>query len=238
MPDSPAALAGMVAGDRIVSANGKAVASWDEFTAIVRDAPGEAVAVTVRRGGETVDLTVTPELIEETDVMGERIKYGRIGLYPWISYSAPEIRDEKHMNPLVAIQRGLELTGRWVVLTLQGFYYMVSGDVSVKSLGGPIMIADLAGKSAEGGAYSFMMFVAIISLNLAILNLLPIPVLDGGHLLLFAIEGVIRRPVPELGLKIATNVGLFLVGCLMVAAVYNDIARVFPGITTLFGILD
>ncbi|MBZ0273017.1 RIP metalloprotease RseP [bacterium] len=235
---SPAAEAGFLPGDRIVTAGGKTIEEWSQFTKMVRDNSGDALPVTVLRGGEEITLSVTPETAIEKDIMGEQVSFGRVGIYPWKSWASAEIVDERYWNPFKAFARGLEMTATYSYLTVKSFVYLFTGDVSLKSLGGPIMIADLAGRTAETGAFGFLVFLAVISVNLGILNLLPIPVLDGGHLAIFAAESVFRRPIPAKGLRVATNVGLFLIGCLMFAAFFNDFARIFPGLRTMFGLLE
>ncbi|MCB1155168.1 site-2 protease family protein, partial [bacterium] len=129
---SPAEKAGLRAGDRFVTLNGEAPSGWEEFSGIVRQHPGEELSVVVRRDGETRTIGVTPEAAQEKDLLGETVEVGRLGVYPWISYSNPEMVNERHLNPFVAVWRGVELTGYWTVMTLKGFVYLFTGDVSVK----------------------------------------------------------------------------------------------------------
>lgn len=238
VPDSAAVKAGVRTGDRIVSVDGVTIGDWSEFSKKVKESPNKPLELVVERAGVATTLAITPDVKQEKDLLGDIITYGRAGIYPWISHSAAEMVDERYVNPFKAVARGVEMTVYWSVLTVQGFVYLMTGDVSVKSLGGPIMIADLAGKSAEVGIFSFLFTIAILSINLAILNLLPIPVLDGGHLMIFTVEAIFRRPLPEKGLRWVTNFGLALVGGLMLTVIFNDIARIFPGLRTLFGLLD
>ncbi len=234
--DDPAAAAGLRGGDRLYAINGKPLKDWDAFTVLVRLHPEEKLDVTVVRDGRKVEIPVTPKMAREKNMLGDEEEFGRVGIYPWLSYSLPEIKEERYFNPLKAFSRGLEMTVDFTALTIKGFFYVITGDVSIKSLGGPIMIANLAGESAKGGLLSFIWTIAIISLNLAIINILPIPVLDGGHLLLFGIEGIRRKPLSPAKLQIAMKIGLFLVGMLVIAVFYNDISRYVPGLRSLFGL--
>lgn len=238
VPDSAAVKAGVQTGDRIVSIDGTPIGDWSAFSKKVKESANKPLELVVDRAGVAMSLSITPDVKQEKDLLGDIVTYGRAGIYPWISHSAAEMVDERYVNPLKAVARGVEMTAYWSVLTVQGFVYLMTGDVSVKSLGGPIMIADLAGKSAEVGIFSFLFTIAILSINLAILNLLPIPALDGGHLMIFTVEAVFRRPLPEKGLRWVTNFGLALVGGLMLTVIFNDIARIFPGLRTLFGLLE
>jgi regulator of sigma E protease len=235
--DNPAQMAGLLNGDRLFKINGQVLKDWRAFTEWARSNPGKELSVSVLREGREMNFAVTPKPVMEKDMLGEEEEIGRVGIYPWLSFSMPEIKKEKYLNPLTAFSRGMETSVKWTVLTIKGFFFLFTGDVSLKTLGGPIMIANLAGKSASGGFFSFFMFVAIISLNLAIINFLPIPVLDGGHLMIFGIEGIIRRPISAAGMQFVMKIGLFIVGILVVATFYNDISRlVFPGLRSLFGL--
>lgn len=238
VPKSAAELAGLKPGDRILELSGEPVGSWAAFSKVVKASPEKPLALAVLRDGARVETTITPERVEDRDIMGELVAFGRVGVYPWISHAPEDMADERYLNPFKALARGFETTLHWSVLTIQGFAYLLNGTVSVKSLGGPIMIADLAGRSASVGLFSFVFTIAILSINLAILNLLPIPVLDGGHLMIFTVEGLIRRRLPETGLRWVTNFGLILVGGLMLTVIFNDVARIFPALRTLFGLLD
>ena len=141
---------------------------------------------------------------------------------------ASEVVTQK-CNPWMGMWQGVYKTGEYSVLTLVALYKMVTGDISPKNLGGPLLIAKLAGEQARQGVWSFLFFVAILSVNLGVLNLLPIPILDGGHLFFFLLEGMRGRPVALRHRERAQQVGVFILILIMIYAFYNDIARFFEG---------
>lgn len=218
---SPAETAGFQPGDRIVGIDGQPLVSWGRFLEVVRDHPGEELTLTVERGGAERDLTVTPEAV----AAGEGEATGRIGLRP---EPLPEdLRVTVRYGPIGALEQGLSQTGRMLWLTVESLARMVTGSVSSDNLGGPIAIAQFAGESAQAGVVPFLWFLAMISLSLGFLNLLPIPVLDGGHLLFQAIEGVRGRPLDDETMMRWQQVGIALLLGIMVFAFYNDIQRLF-----------
>jgi regulator of sigma E protease len=216
---SPAEKAGLLKDDRIVAIDGKAVKEWDELSATIKASGGKALTLQVRRGAETVSVSVQPNRKEGRNVFGERKDDWLIGINSHVTI-------EKG-NAGLAIVRAFSQTYDYSKLTLLAFYKMLLGDVSPRNIGGPIMIAQMAGQQAQEGFGSFLAFLAVLSINLGVLNLLPVPVLDGGHLLFFIVEAVIRKPVALRYREMAQQVGICLLGLLMVYAFYNDIVRFF-----------
>lgn len=216
----PAATAGFLAGDRVVAIEGQPIYTWLQMTTIVRDNPAKALRVDILRNGQRVHLSVTPSA-EKATVNGQSIEVGKIGI------SGPG-RSLMHAdNPLQAVYQGLDATWGWTELTAVGLYKMVVGDISSKNIGGPLTIANISGEAASQGASSVVFLIAILSINLGVLNLLPIPILDGGHLLFFLIEGILRKPLGDRQREIAQQVGLVLLVGVMIFAFWNDIERIF-----------
>ena len=216
---SPAEKAGIVKGDRIISLDGKAVEEWEELSGGIKASGGKALELQIRRGSETLNVTVQPTQKEGKNIFGERKDDWMIGIGSQVSI-------EKG-NPGLAIVRAFYQTYDYSKLTLLAFYKMITGDVSPRNIGGPILIAQMAGQQAQEGLGSFLAFLAVLSINLGVLNLLPVPVLDGGHLLFFLVEAVIRKPVAVRYREMAQQVGICLLALLMVYAFYNDIVRFF-----------
>tara|TARA_Y100001933_G_scaffold253732_1_gene294382 strand:- start:767 stop:2101 length:1335 start_codon:yes stop_codon:yes gene_type:complete len=214
LPDSPAERAGLRRFDRVVAVDGEPQQRWSDWVDTVQAAPDRALTVTVDRDGRRLDLSVRPEA---RDAGGEAAGY--VGVAPYLN----EIR----YGPLAAIPMGVAETWDKTALTLGLLKKMVTGDVSMKNLSGPITIARVAGDSARSGWTYFLGVLALLSISLGVLNLLPIPILDGGHLLFCAAEAATGRPVSERIQLLGTQIGLFLVAGLMVLALYNDISRLF-----------
>ncbi|HKJ72137.1 MAG TPA: RIP metalloprotease RseP [Gammaproteobacteria bacterium] len=218
---SPADAAGLRAGDRVVALQGQPLGSWLHFLQVIRDHPGEPLGLTVAGDEGRRQITVTPARV--TGDNGQEV--GRIGMRP-----APlpdELRVTVRYGPIGAVTAGLSKTGEMLWLTVEMLGRMVTGSVSSDNLGGPIAIAQFAGQSAEAGLVPFLWFLGMISLSLGFLNLLPIPVLDGGHLLFQAIEGIRGRPLADETMMRWQQVGIALLLGVMVFAFYNDIQRLF-----------
>jgi regulator of sigma E protease len=216
---SPAEKAGIVKGDRILAIDSKPVREWSELSETIKSSGGKPLVLEVQRGSEALKLTVQPNRREGRNVFGERRDEWLIGI-------SSQVTIEKG-NAGRSISRAFYQTYDISKLTLQAFYKMVMGDVSPRNIGGPIMIAQMAGQQAQEGLGAFLGFLAVLSINLGVLNLLPVPVLDGGHLLFFMVEALIRRPVSIKYREMAQQVGICLLALLMVYAFYNDIVRFF-----------
>jgi len=213
--NSPASEAGLLSGDRIVSIDDKPIANWFELVEEVSSRPAEVLNLIVNRNGQPMEISLTTNSIS---VDGK--DYGQIGLY------RPELQGVSlRYGPLEAIWRSLEYNWLMTVVTLRSLGRMLTAKMSSDNLSGPITIARIAGHTIEAGYADFLRFLAIISISLGLLNLLPIPVLDGGHLLYFAIEAVIGRPPSEKFMIWAQQIGIFLLVILMGLAFYNDIMR-------------
>jgi regulator of sigma E protease len=221
-PDSPAAAVGIEKGDRIVAIGGQPVNKWEELSRQIRASQGKPLSLRVIRQDREIDLTVQPVRSEIKNIFGETQESWFIGI------GNGEVVIERS-DPLTAIGKAFYKTGEYSVVTLVGIFKMIKGDLSPKNLGGPLLIAQMAGQQAREGPTNFLLFVAVLSINLGVLNLLPIPVLDGGHLLFFLIEGILGRPVGIKQRERAQQVGIVLLLLVMAYAFYNDIARFFEG---------
>lgn len=218
--DKPAARAGLQPGDLITAVNGRTIRQWEDFSAEMAKARSE-VTMTIVRKDQTKTLRMTPELSEAKNLFGETIKKPIVGVTP--AYDVVTQR----FGLIDAIQLGNAKAVEVTNLTVLSLAKLFQGVVPLKTVGGPIMIADMANKAAQSGGATFFLLLAVVSINLGILNLLPVPVLDGGHLLFYCVELIIRRPVPQKVREFAQQAGLVLLIGLMVLAFYNDIMRYF-----------
>jgi regulator of sigma E protease len=218
----PAEQAGLQVGDRIITVNARPVATWEELSRSVLESRGERLRLHVERGGQEIDVEVTPALEDARTLFGEPAgQVYRIGI------EAP--RAWSRIGPLAAVKVAAQQTWTATGMVLKGITLMVQGRVPMRELGGPIAIARAAGQQARAGARYFLSMMAFLSINLAVLNLLPVPALDGGHLAFFAVEGLMRRPLRQRHREIAQQVGLLLLITLMVFVFYNDIHRLVRG---------
>ncbi len=218
----PAAAAGLKAGDVITAVDGVAVEKWDTLSETIRASGGKALTLTVGRDNETLQLQVTPAAKPDKNIFGETVGTAYvIGIERGF--------DQQDVGPFEAIGMGAKQTAWWVETLLVSVFKMFQGKIPAKDIGGPILIVQAAGQQARMGLEYLLHFMAVISVNLGVLNLLPIPVLDGGHFLFFALEAVLRRPLDIRHREIAQQVGLVLLISLMAFAFYNDIARVLQG---------
>ncbi len=234
-PGSPAEAAGFALGDKLVAVDGAPVTSWEEFTKAIRARPEKETPVTIRRDGVAKTIPVTPRKIENLNALGQKETFGQIGIEPVVAFT-PVVEDvERYWNPLKILVRGLQESWTWTVRLAKGIFYLFVGKVPTSSLGGPIAIARMAGESAEMGIIQFLLFTAIISFNLAFVNLLPAPIFDGGHLLLFGIERIRRRPLSERGMEIAMRIGVVLLVALFMLIFFNDFRWVFYKLKGLLG---
>jgi regulator of sigma E protease len=220
MADSPAMQAGLQKGDRIIAVDGQPVGQWQELVHIIHRHANVPLRLRVQRGGQEFDVTVTPKpgkVIKDL----EEVEVGLIGVAPHVAV------DVVRYSPPVALWKGLEKTWEVSALTVVSLMKMVQGKISPRHLAGPVGIFQMAGQQARVGLLPLVSLVAVLSISLGILNLFPIPILDGGHLLFFAVEGVWGQPISPRKQEIATQVGLFLLMALMLTAFYNDLLRLF-----------
>lgn len=218
----PAQRAGLQAGDRITQAAGQAISSWEQLATIINAHPGKPLRLDVARDGATRSVDIVPDAVEQD---GRTI--GRIHIRPRFGEVPPEMRATLRLGPIEALAEGARSTWSMSWLTLEMLYRMLRLEVSARNISGPITIAQYAGYSARIGYDQFILFLAVISISLGVLNLLPIPVLDGGHLLYYSIEGVKGSPLSERAMAIGQQVGIALLVALMLLAFYNDITRIF-----------
>lgn len=221
LKDKPAARVGVQKGDVITSINNKLIARWDEVAEGVAASKGQPLSLSVKRGDQVLVFSITPEPRISKNLFGEKVSGYAIGVA-----SAGEVVTE-YYNPFQAVIKGTEQTWKVIDITIMSLVKMVQRVVPMDSVGGPIMIAKMAGEQASAGASSFLAFMALLSINLGVLNLLPVPVLDGGHLLFYFMELIFRRPVPQKVREYAQQIGMVLLLGLMVMAFYNDIIRYF-----------
>jgi len=218
MSGTPAMAAGFKDGDRVVAIEGQAIHTWSQMTGMVKESPNRPLHFQVDRDGRILTLTVTPSA-EKAIVDGKPVEVGKIGI------SGPGRSVLRTSTPLLAAVDGLRATWGWTELTIVGIYKMIAGEISSKNIGGPLTIANISGEAAAQGMSNVVFLIAILSINLGVLNLLPIPILDGGHLLFFGIEAIQRKPLGERQREIAQQVGLLLLVGIMVFAFWNDIER-------------
>ncbi len=219
-PESAAEAAGMLPGDRIVEIDGATIERFEEVQRIVRLSPEQPLAIIVEREGREVALTAIPTRTEFDDNFGNKQEIGLLGV------SRSGVDYVRH-GPLEAVWRASEETVAITLGTLKAVGQMIAGTRSAKELGGPIRIAEMSGQVAEVGVVSLIWFMAVLSINLGLINLFPVPMLDGGHLLFYAIEALRGRPLGDRAQEYGFRIGLALVLSLMVFATWNDIVRIY-----------
>ncbi|MBU3737027.1 MAG: RIP metalloprotease RseP, partial [Methylobacterium sp.] len=222
---SAAERAGLQPGDEVVAVNGIAVALWEDFAGMMRQHPGKPVSLKLLRDGQEKTLSVTPDAVGEGPA-----RTGRIGAgYRMSPEQLARLTVEVRHAPLPAFWQACVKTWETAVFSLKMLGNMVTGAVSWKGVSGPITIASFAGQSASLGWKAFAGFLALVSISLGVLNLLPVPVLDGGHLMYYTIEILKGSPVSDHAMEIGQKIGFLLLGLLMTAAFYNDINRMITG---------
>jgi regulator of sigma E protease len=222
LPGYPAAAAGLRVGDRVVVAGGDSIAAWEQFVRVVEASADQPLSVVVRRSAADTVLTVTPRGVAVAVTDSTTRTVGRIGVSPYFPV--------ERFGLMGSVVQGVRRAGQdagIVLFTLKG---LLTGGLSPRDLGGPIMIGQISGQAARLGLETFLGFMALFSINLAILNLLPIPVLDGGHLVFLAIEGIRRRPLSTQQRLRLTQIGFVVLVGIMLLALTNDITRLVRGL--------
>jgi regulator of sigma E protease len=222
--DYPAYKAGIMQGDTIIAIDGKNLAEWsDLMDAMAQTTGSRPIKVTVKRNGNVLDISLTPKEMESKNIFGDTIKRKVIGV------AASNEFYEKKETVSGAAAKAVYQTYNLTKITIVGIVKLIEGSISPKQVGGPLLILQVAGKQAKEGKKNLIYFIAIISINLAVINLLPIPILDGGHILFHAIELVIRRKVSQKFIEISQKVGMGILVAIMALAFFNDIMRMFFG---------
>jgi regulator of sigma E protease len=222
-PNSPAERAGFQKGDIIQAIEGKAIDDWSQIRALVHDKAGVPLKIKIKRSDTTINITVVPEMTKEK-IRGQEVKYALIGIV-----STGELQ-KLRFGPWAAAKEAAIETWGFVKLTFLVIFKLIKGELPIKLLGGPIMIGQMTGEIAQESFPYLIRFMGIISINLGILNLLPIPILDGGILIFLLMELFLGRPLSLKKREFAMKVGLFLLILLMVIVTFNDISRVIEKI--------
>ena len=223
MKGSRADEAGLLKDDRVIEINGATLKTWQDMTDLIHENPEKPLRFRIQRGQQVKDMTVTPRKEAYKTPGGEEKAIGLIGIKPAGNDFI------KKFGLFESVSLGMKRTWDISVLTILSMVKLIQRVIPSNTIGGPIMIFQMAGEQASQGALNFFTFMAVISINLGVLNLLPIPILDGGHILFLGIEAAIRRPLNENAVMIAQRVGLILLLSLMAFAFYNDIVRLFAG---------
>ena len=221
-PDSPAALAGMQVDDTILTINGEPTREWMDVLNLVKDSNGEELVFLLIRGNDEVKIVVTPAKQPVKNLFGEEV-----GERFMIGVVRAEELFYSPVGLVGAFQTACAQTWMYITLTVMGFVKLVQQVVPASELGGPILIAQIAGKQMQAGWVNFLFFTGLLSVNLGILNLLPIPVLDGGHLMFLSIEAIRRKPMTEKMQIVAQQFGIAFLFTAMIFVFYNDLARIF-----------
>jgi len=218
VPDSAAAAAGLKPGDKFISVDRTRISRFEQIQQIIGLNTGTAIPIVVQRDGKEVDLRATPKIVTDTDRFGNQHKIARLGVE---AKTGALVR----LDPATAVWRGIGQTWNITAGTLQAVWQMVVGRRSGDELSGPVGIVRMSGEVASGGVIALIDFMAVLSVNLGLINLFPIPVLDGGHLLFYAAEAIKGKPLGQRAQEYGFRLGLALVLTLMVFATWNDFAR-------------
>jgi regulator of sigma E protease len=223
MPDTPAEKAGLMKGDRIVEINGVPIDQWDQMTDIIHKSPEKTLSIKIKRDNAPLQVSIKPAKKTVKDIFGEGKPVGLIGIKP---SGDTVIKKENIPN---AFADSIVRTGEISVLTLVSIVKLIQRVIPMDTIGGPILIVQMAGEQASKGFLNFFIFMAIININLGVLNLLPIPILDGGHLLFLGIEAIRRKPLSERVIAVSQKIGLAILLTLMAFVIYNDFVRLITG---------
>ena len=223
---SVAQKAGLAAGDRIITVDADPIRTWGAFVDIVRAKPGQAMVVELERNGARLKLELVPEPVM---LPGSKSLSGRVGAYARPPQDAAGLVALVRRGPLESLRASLSKTYEMALFSLKMMGKMLVGDISPKNISGPISIADYAGQSAQMGIAPFLAFLALVSISLGVLNLLPVPLLDGGHLLYYTFEILVGRPLSDGAMEFGQRIGMALLMMLMAFAFYNDISRLVSG---------
>ena len=218
--NNPAERAGIVAGDRVVAINGAVVNSWDDITKIMSQYKGDGpITVVVERGDALLLMKMKPELVDDKNIFGEPVKRYVLGITP-----APPVLEKGLEKGVI---QSAKTTANVTALTALGIWKLIGGKISSDNVGGPILITQMAGEAASMGFEALLMFTGLISISLFVMNVLPIPALDGGHIWLFCLEWIRGRPLSKRTQERIQSVGVTMLIALMLFAFYNDISRFF-----------
>ncbi len=218
---SAAEAGGMKPDDILLSIDGQPIIEWEEIRGTLQSLGGKEITFVVDRGGTETSLQITPKRQEIEDLLGDTQVLWLIGVQP----KGTQI--VRHYSPVEAAWMGVKRTWEISVLNVVSIFKMIQGTLSADNIGGPILIAQMASKQAEEGIRNVALFAAVISVSLGVMNLFPVPILDGGHLLLFAVEAILGRSLTLKTKENAQKVGLAMLASLMIFAIYNDLMRVF-----------
>ncbi|MCS7150645.1 MAG: RIP metalloprotease RseP [Caldimicrobium sp.] len=224
LPSSPAEKAGLKAGDHILEINGKSIKSFEDLLMELRrkDTP-DPILLKVKRGSEVLEFSIVPQMVEGTNLFGKKTRIPMLGLK-----ASPEQVEEK-FGPISALLLASQKVYDFTALTFLAIYKLFTGELPFSTLGGPITIGKFAGESAKMGLLAFVTFMALLSINLAVINILPLPMLDGGHLVIFGIEAIKGSPLPLKTQELLFKIGLILIIGLSVAVFYHDILKLLSG---------
>jgi len=225
LPQSPAERAGLMKGDTVISIDGSQITQWDEMTNIIHNSPGRSLNLKIKRKSEIITLLVIPEKKRVPDLFGQGKEVGLIGIKP----SGKTFTKKSDFTE--SVSNSVSRTWEIAVLTVVSIVKLIQRVIPMNTIGGPILIIQMAGEQASLGILNFFIFMAIININLGVLNLLPIPILDGGHIFFLGIEAIRRKPLEEKFITVAQRIGLAIILLIMVFAIYNDLIRIFTGKT-------
>jgi len=216
---SPAEKAGLMKGDRIIAVDSSRATQWDEMRKIIHGSPEKKLTITIQRKGETLTMSIVPERKKVKNLFGEEKEIGLIGIKP---SGSSRIKKEGIIGAVIkAIERTWEIS----VLTIVSVIKLIQRAIPAETIGGPILIIQMAGEQASLGFLNFFVFMAVININLGILNLLPIPILDGGNIMFLGIEAIRRKPLSGRVVAVAQGIGLVIILSITAFALYNDLIR-------------